>query len=87
MAKWDPPHVICRVRLCLYAKILGLLLHSFFSAKVPFLAFLLQKGVWPYKYAYDIPLVTLILNICGFVGVAPFFYGKSTIFFFFFFFF
>ena len=31
--------------------------------------FLIQKGVWPYRYAYDIPLVTLILNIYGFVGL------------------
>ena len=30
-------------------------------------------GVWPYRYAYDIPLVTLILNIYGFVGLVPFF--------------
>ena len=36
----------------------------FLLAKVPFLAFfLIQKGVWPYRYAYDIPFATLILNI------------------------
>ena len=50
----------------------------FFLEKVPFLAFfLIQKGVWPYKYAYDVPLVTLILNIYGFVGLAPFFLWKK----------
>ena len=39
----------------------------FFLAKVPFwfLFFLIQKGVWPYRHAYDAPLVTLILNIYG----------------------
>ena len=37
---------------------------SIFLEKVPFLAYLIQKGVWPYSYARDIPLVTLILNIC-----------------------
>ena len=26
-----------------------------FLAKVPFLAFLIQKRVWPYRYAYVIP--------------------------------
>ena len=31
--------------------------------------------MWSYRYAYDVPLVTLILNIyiCGFVGLATFF--------------
>ena len=32
---------------------------------------MLQKGVWPYRYAYDVPLVTLILILYGFVGLAP----------------
>ena len=44
----------------------------FFSlAKVPFFGlffFGMQKGMWPYRHAYDIPLVTPILNIYGFVG-------------------
>ena len=30
--------------------------------------FFIEKGVWPYRYAYDIPMVMLILNIYGFVG-------------------
>ena len=40
----------------------------FFSGKsILFLAFfLIQKGVWLYKCAYDIPPVTQILNIYGF---------------------
>ena len=41
----------------------------FFLAKVPFWAsssfFFL--GVWSYRYAYDVPLVTLILKIYGFL--------------------
>ena len=47
----------------------------------------MQKRVCPYRYAYDVPLVKLVLNIYGFVGLAPFFFfsGKSTIFGFFFF--
>ena len=44
----------------------------FFLAKVPFWAFfLIQKGVWPYRYAYDVPLVTLILNVYRFVELTP----------------
>ena len=36
----------------------------FFLSKVPFFFFfLVLKGVWPYRYAYDVPLVTLILNV------------------------
>ena len=52
----------------------------FFLAKVPFwlffffFFFLILEGVWLYSHAHDVPLVTLILNICGFVGVAPFFF-------------
>ena len=34
--------------------------------------FNIVRGVAIYKYAYDIPLVTLILNIYGFVGLALF---------------
>ena len=41
----------------------------FFMAEVPFLAFLIKKGVWPYIHAYDVPLVTLILNIYGFMDL------------------
>ena len=37
----------------------------FFVAKVPFLViFLIQKKVWPYRYAYDVPLMTLIGPSC-----------------------
>ena len=68
----------CRwVKLCLHAQVLGLQTHSFFLAKVPFLVvvvFLIQKRVWQYRYAYYVPLVTLILNIYVFVGLAPFFF-------------
>ena len=35
-----------------------------FLAKVPFL----NTGMQPCRYAYEVPLVTLILNIYGFVG-------------------
>ena len=28
-----------------------------------FVFFLIKKGVWPYKHAYDVHQVTLILNI------------------------
>ena len=41
--------------------------------------------MWPYRYVYDVPLVTLIPNIYGFVGLDPFFLGKNTILGFFFF--
>ena len=41
-----------------------------FIAKVPFLLFLNTKGV----YAYAVPLVTLILNVYGFVGLVPLFF-------------
>ena len=30
--------------------------------------------MWPYRYAYNVPLVTLILNMYGFVGLTPFFF-------------
>ena len=36
--------------------------------------FLIQKELWPYRYAYHVPLVTLILNMYGFLGLAPFFF-------------
>ena len=39
----------------------------------------IQKGAWPYRYAHDVPLLTLILNIYRFVDLAPFFSGQSTI--------
>ena len=36
--------------------------------------------VWPYRYAYDIPLVTFILNMYGVCWlVLSFFFGISTI--------
>ena len=74
MAIWDPPHIIHIVKLCPHANVLGC-----FLAKVQFLALkniYIQKGVWPYRYTYDSPLVTLILNIYDFVGLAPFCSGK-----------
>ena len=40
----------------------------FFSGKVPFVVFLIQKGIWPYRHAYDIPLMTVIRNIYAFAG-------------------
>ena len=55
----------------------------FFLAKVQFLAFLFNtERVWPYKDAYDVPLVTLILNIYGSSSIL--FSFKSTFFCFFF---
>ena len=51
---------------------------QFFMAKVPFFFFIYKKkknyytkGVWPYRHAYDVPLMTLILYIYiyGFVGL------------------
>ena len=41
-----------------------------------FVLFFDTEKVWPYRHAYDIPLVTLILNIYiyGFVDLAPFFF-------------
>ena len=44
---------------------------QFFLAKVTFLAtfFFIQKGVWPHTHTKDIPLVKLILNINGLVGL------------------
>ena len=42
----------------------------FFLVKVPFLAVLkIKNGVWAYRHAHDVTLVTLILNIYGFVGL------------------
>ena len=38
----------------------------------------IQKLVWPYRYAYDVPLVTLILNIYGFLGLAPLFFLEKV---------
>ena len=37
MAKWDPPHVISRVKFCLHA--IRSVAPFFFLAKVPFLTF------------------------------------------------
>ena len=56
---------------CQHAKVLGLQLNSFFWTKYNiflffnFLIFLMQKGVWPYRYAYGVFLVTLIQNLYG----------------------
>ena len=30
--------------------------------------------MWPYKSSHDVLLMTLILNIYGFMGLAPFFF-------------
>ena len=35
----------------------------FFWGKNTIFGICLYRGVWPYKYAYDVPLVTLIFNI------------------------
>ena len=35
--------------------------------------------MWPYRYAYDVLLVTLMPNINGFEGLAPSFFWQSTI--------
>ena len=43
---------------------------SFFLAKLPFFGFfLIQKVMWPYRYAYGVPLVTVILNIYIFMYI------------------
>ena len=64
MARWDPLHVIRRVKLCLHAKFLGC---SFFSlAKVPFFDYRCECG---HVDMLMIHLVILILNIYGFVGL------------------
>ena len=55
-------------KLCPYAKFWSVAPISFL-AKLSFLAFLIQKGVWPYRSAHDAPLVTLLLNRYGFVGL------------------
>ena len=48
MAKWDAPHVIHRVKLCLHAKFYAC--SSFFLVKYQFwLICLVHKGVWPYR--------------------------------------
>ena len=43
-----------------------------FRTIAPFIFFWKKNflGVWPYRYTFDVRLVTLILNIYGFVGVA-----------------
>ena len=66
MARWDPPHVIPRVKLCLYVKFLAC--NSILLAKVPILVVVLDKesGCGPIDL---LSLVTLILNIYGFVGL------------------
>ena len=54
-----------------------------FSEKNTFF-FLNQKGVRPYRYANGVPLVTLIPNIYGFVGLALSFFWQKYHFFAFF---
>ena len=34
--------------------------------------------MWPYRYAYNIPLMALILNVYGFEGLAPFFFLEKV---------
>ena len=48
----------------------------FFLAEELFFTLLNTKGVQLCKYASDILLVTLILNIYGFVGLDPFVLAK-----------
>ena len=78
MARGDPPHVIHRVKLYLRAKNFWPVAPLFYL----FIYFLMQKyRFWIFLntergvaiYACDVPLLTLILNIYGFVGLAPFF--------------
>ena len=70
MAKWDPSTPCYSHSQVVFAcQSFRPVAPFFFMAKVPFLAFLIQKGVWSYKYANDVPLVTLILNIYGVVGL------------------
>ena len=46
-----------------------------FSGKSTIFGFFkIQNQMWPYRYAYEVPLGTLILNIYGFVGLAPFYF-------------
>ena len=42
-------------------------------------SFLVQKGVWPYRYADDIPLVTLILNVYVLVGLIQLYTDRQII--------
>ena len=45
-------------------------IHFFFWCKSTiFSFFFVQKVVWPYRYADDVPLVTLILNIYIYTGL------------------
>ena len=46
--------------------------YHFLVVKYHFLK--MYKGVWPCRYAYDIPLVTLILNTYEFVGLSRIFF-------------
>ena len=50
MARCDPIHTICTVKLSLHDKVLGLLLHFFFLEKVPFYFFYTERGVAIYIY-------------------------------------
>ena len=69
--RWNVPHVIRRVKLCLHAKISGLVTPFFFLTKfIILLYFGVEKGVWPYKNTFDVQLVTPIQKIYGFVLTA-----------------
>ena len=46
----------------------------FLSTILTFLALHTEEEVWPHRYANDVHLVTLILNIHGFVGLALIFF-------------
>ena len=52
----------------------------FFLGKDTIFSFLIQEGVWPYRYAHVIPLVTLILKIYGFgfVGLIAGYTDRQT---------
>ena len=50
--------VFCRIK-CVCIPSIRSIVSFFFSGKAQFL------GVWPYRYVYDVPLVTLIINIYG----------------------
>ena len=64
----DPPHVISSqvVSAC---QLLRFVAPFFFYSKSTIWALLVRKGVWPYGCAHNIHLVTLILNIYGFMSL------------------
>ena len=74
MTRWDQHHVIHRVKLCLHAIIwpAGLYLGGGgggggggegWGGKYKVRLFTIHKRVCLYRYAYDVPFVTMILNI------------------------